>query len=67
VLYGDYTWWSPDGQLLAVVGSETLVSVWRVWQSADELMAYARECCVIRDLTPQERQQFGLAPTADGN
>jgi len=43
-----------------VVGSETLVSVWRVWQSKEELLAYAKQCCVIRQLTPQERQQFGL-------
>jgi len=42
------------------VGSETLVSVWRVWQSKGELIDYARQCCVIRQLTLQERQQFGL-------
>jgi WD40 repeat protein len=59
-LYGGFSWWSPDGQHLAVVGSETLVSVWRVWQSKEELVDYAKECCVIRQLTPAERQQFGL-------
>jgi hypothetical protein len=59
--FGLYTWWSPDGQHLAIVGSETLVSVWRVWQSTDELIQYAKECCVLRELTAAERQQFGLA------
>jgi len=60
VSYGLWGWWSPDGKHLAVVGSETLVSVWNVWQSKDELLAYAKECCIIRELTQDERQQFGL-------
>jgi WD40 repeat protein len=60
VLYGGYAWWSPDGQHLAVSGSETLISVWRVWQSKEELVEYAKECCVIRQLSPAERKQFGL-------
>jgi WD40 repeat protein len=58
--YGIYVWWSPDGKHLAIVGHETLVSVWNVWQSTEELIAYAKECCVFRELTPEERQQFGL-------
>jgi hypothetical protein len=32
-----------------------------VWQSTEELIQYAKECCVFRELTPEERQQFGLA------
>jgi WD40 repeat protein len=60
VLYGGSTWWSPGGQHLAIVGLETLVSVWRVWQTTQELIDYAKECCVIRSLTDAERQQFGL-------
>ncbi len=60
VLYGGYAWWSPDGQHLAIVGSETLISVWRVWQSKQELIEYAKEWSVIRDLTDAERQRFGL-------
>jgi WD40 repeat protein len=56
--------WSPDGKYMAVgVGSfeqSSTSEVWRVWQSAEELIAYAKECCVWRDLTPEERQQFGL-------
>ena len=60
VLYGGYAWWSPDGGHLAVVGSETLISVWRVWQTTQELIDYAKECCVFRQLTEAERAQFGL-------
>jgi hypothetical protein len=34
--------------------------VWRVWQTTEELVEYAKECCVIRELTEAERVQFGL-------
>jgi WD40 repeat protein len=52
--------WSPDGSRLAGAGGLFSPSVWRVWQSADDLIAYAHECCVVRELTVVERQQFGL-------
>ena len=32
----------------------------RVWQSTEELIDYAYECCVWRELTAEEREQFGL-------
>jgi WD40 repeat protein len=59
-LYSGHSLWSPDGQHLAIVGLETLISVWRVWQTTQELIDYAKECCVVRELTEAERQQFGL-------
>ena len=62
VLYGGSALWSPDGQYLSIAGLDTLVSVWRVWQSGDELIAYAKDCCIIRELTSDERLQFGLSP-----
>jgi WD40 repeat protein len=56
--------WSPDGQYLAVSTNSFDVpgkaEVWRVWQSTEELIQYARDCCVFRELTPEERAQFGL-------
>jgi WD40 repeat protein/serine/threonine protein kinase/DNA-binding XRE family transcriptional regulator len=60
---GDYLFqldWSPDGEWLAGVGVLANVEINRVWQTTDELIAYARDCCVVRELTPEERQQFGL-------
>jgi WD40 repeat protein len=60
ILYYGNIRWSPDGQHLAVFGLETLISVWRVWQTTEELVEYAKECCVIRELTEAERVQFGL-------
>jgi hypothetical protein len=38
-------------------------TVWIVatnWHTREELIAYARECCLIRELTADERQLFGL-------
>jgi WD40 repeat protein/DNA-binding SARP family transcriptional activator len=59
-----YPLWSPDGQyLLVAIGNMSTsgrADVWRVWQSTQELIDYAKECCVFRDLTEAERTQFGL-------
>jgi WD40 repeat protein len=52
--------WSPDGNWLAGVGVSAHVEINRVWQSTEDLIAYAKECCAVRELTPEERQQFGL-------
>jgi hypothetical protein len=30
------------------------------WHTREELIAYARECCLIRQLTADERELFGL-------
>jgi WD40 repeat protein/serine/threonine protein kinase/DNA-binding XRE family transcriptional regulator len=53
--------WSDDGQYLLVSGMFNTPFIKRVWQSTDELIQYAKECCVLRELTAAERQQFGLA------
>ena len=39
---------------------EMAAEIWRVWQTHEELIEYTRECCVFRELTPEEREQFGL-------
>jgi WD40 repeat protein len=56
--------WSPDGRFLAIglfsFDEDTESGVWRVWQSTEELLAYAKECCTFRELTAEERDQFGL-------
>ena len=60
-----YVWnvdWSPDGSQLAIGGGGPNSLILPVWQSAQDLVAYARECCVVRELTPEEREQFGLPP-----
>lgn len=56
--------WSPDGYYLATsmfsFDQPESASIWRVWQSTEELIAYAKDCCVFRQLTSEERAQFGL-------
>jgi WD40 repeat protein len=56
--------WSPDGKYLLVsilnLFSPGQSGVWRVWQTTQELIDYAKECCVFRELTEAERTQFGL-------
>ena len=52
--------WSPDGTRIAITGSDGMVRVLGAWQTAQELIETARECCVLRELTDAEREQFGL-------
>ncbi len=53
--------WSPDGRQIIVTGdgfNEPVIK--RVWHTPEELIAHAYDCCVTRQLTPEERAQFGL-------
>jgi WD40 repeat protein len=52
--------WSPDGTRVVTADIFGDAKIWRVWQSTNELIAYAKECCVVRDLTPEERERFNL-------
>jgi len=53
--------WSPDGTRVVAAGQFAVPEIRPVWQSTDELIAYAHECCVFRSLTSEERELFGLA------
>jgi hypothetical protein len=53
--------WSPDGTHVIVTGdglNEPVIK--RVWRSTEELIEYAYDCCISRQLTPDERVRFGL-------
>ena len=52
--------WSPDGQYVIAATLQPAPEIYRVWQSTQALVDYAEECCVWRELTIGERQQFGL-------
>jgi WD40 repeat protein/serine/threonine protein kinase len=55
---------APDGSRVAtssIVGGP--IKIFSIWSSLDELIERAHACCVIRELTPEERNQFGLPPT----
>ncbi len=52
--------WRPDGQYIIVSGEFLPPAIRRVWPSTQTLIDHAYECCVIRDLIPEERERFGL-------
>jgi hypothetical protein len=52
--------WAPDGRYISIHGLGSLPFIRRAWQSTEELIDYAYECCVWRELTSGEREQFGL-------
>ena len=56
-------WLSADGSRFIInIWPNGPVKVFRIWQSQAELIQIARDCCLIRELTPEEREQFGLPP-----
>lgn len=52
--------WSTSGDYVVIGGYFPEPVIRRVWTSTEELIAEAYECCVTRELTPEERQSFGL-------
>jgi hypothetical protein len=50
------------GRFLAVGKIGGSAEVWRVWQFIKELVDYAKEHCVFRELSAAKREQFGLLP-----
>jgi WD40 repeat protein len=57
--------YSPDGKKILIGCNWGTLEIYPTWHSVDELVEYARDCCVIRDLTPEERLQFGLPPSKE--
>ena len=53
--------WSPDGASIAITTFDGDLKVYPAWQSLEELIAYAKAHCVLRELTPEERARYGLA------
>jgi WD40 repeat protein len=53
---------SPDGAHLLVANTEGEAFIFPVWETAADLVDYARDCCLVYELTPEEREQFGLPP-----
>jgi hypothetical protein len=35
------------------------LDVYPAWQLVEDVIAYAKSCCVLRELTPKEGAQFG--------
>jgi hypothetical protein len=41
------------------------VVVLPIWNSVQELIDYAHECCVVRELTPADRELYSLPPVEE--
>jgi WD40 repeat protein len=54
--------WSPDEKRIALTSSDGSLQVFPAWQTTQELIDYAHQCCIIRELTDSERELFGLPP-----
>jgi len=52
--------WSPDGTTISAAGGHCIPIIFRVWSTTEDLIAYVKAKLVWRELTPAERQQFGL-------
>ena len=55
--------WSPDMKQIAPSAADGKNRILDLhWNTTDELIDYTRECRLIRQLTADERELFGLPP-----
>jgi WD40 repeat protein len=55
-----YSKWSPDGTRIALGDNVGPLEVFPIWRSLEELVDRAKDCCIIGELTVEERAEFGL-------
>jgi WD40 repeat protein len=55
--------WSKDGRQILTGSLDGTAEIWVAWQTTQELLDYAEDCCMVRQLTRIERQQFNLPPS----
>ena len=55
-----YASWSPDGRAIAISYYNGDLKVFPAWESLDDLVTFAKEKRLRRELTPEERARFGL-------
>ena len=46
---------------MLIITADGKTSLYPTWLTTEELIAYAKECCLVRELTEEERQLFGLS------
>jgi WD40 repeat protein/serine/threonine protein kinase len=52
--------YSPDGTKVLLATGDGTTRIFPTLHDPQELIDYAKECCIVRELTPDEREQFGL-------
>jgi WD40 repeat protein len=58
--FAAYASWSPGGDSIAVGDYDGNLKFFPIWETTEDLVEHAKECCIIRQLTPEERERFGL-------
>ncbi len=51
---------SPDGTQMLISTQDGKTSLYPTWMTTEELVTYAKACCLVRELTPEEWEVFGL-------
>jgi WD40 repeat protein len=51
---------SPDGARMLIGTNDGKNNLYPIWLTTEELIAFAKDCCLVRELTPEEREVFGL-------
>ena len=54
--------WSPDGRRVLTTGFLDAPDIRPVWLSTADLIEYAYDCCVFRELSTAEMEKYGLQP-----
>jgi WD40 repeat protein len=52
--------WSPDGTMISAAGGNSFPMIRPAWSTTEALVEYVKEHLVWRELTPEERAEFGL-------
>jgi WD40 repeat protein len=52
---------SPDGSEMLMLSRDNRISIYPAWLTKEDLIDYAKNCCVLRELTEDEREIFGLS------
>ena len=59
--------WHPGGERVSITGTGIHNPIIRrAWESTDDAIADAYDCCVTRELTAEERELYGLPERSDG-
>jgi hypothetical protein len=53
--------YSPDGSKVLLATGDGTTRIFPTWHNYEDLIDFARDCCLVRELTPEEREQFGLS------
>ena len=56
---------SPDGKQIFIYSGEGTGYVFPTWDNTEDMVAFAKGCCLVRELTREEREQFGLPPNEE--